>query len=205
MSAITNPRVHDILDEIDGGSVLDIGCVQHDPENRNDPNWLHQHLYKKADRVLGVDIDEDGIRILREDGYNVEVADAEALDMDEKFDYIVAGELIEHLENPGNFLNSAKSRLKEDGKLIISTPNPWCWPRLKRLVYSKEVHCNPEHTHYYDRRTLRLMLERYGFTSRIQFVGPMSEGITRRLYRIPITQFKRLGAPQLLAVAKADE
>lgn len=202
MSAITDPRVRDILSEIDGGSVLDVGCVQHDPENRKDPNWLHQHLYEKADEVLGVDIDESGIEILREEGYNVAVADAEVLDLDEQYDYVVAGELIEHLGNPGKFLNAAKRRLKEGGKLVLSTPNPWCWPRMKRLVYNKEVHCNPEHTHYYDRRTLRQVLERYGFTARIQFVGPMSEGITRRLYRMPIFQCKRLGATQLLAVAE---
>lgn len=199
---IGDPRVLDILDEVDGGRVLDLGCVQHDPAKRRDPDWLHQHLYRTADEILGVDVDEKGVRELQAAGFNVTVGDAEVLDGHGQYDYIVAGDLIEHLENPGRFLSAARSRLADDGKLVVTTPNPWCWPRLKRLAFGGEVHCNPEHTHYHDRRTLRQLLERKEFEFRIDFVGPMSEGISRRLFRTPISQLKRLGATSLLAIAE---
>ena len=178
--------------------------MQHDPAKRQDPNWLHQHLYNQADEVLGVDIDEEGIGSLRSAGFNVGLADAEKLDIDGTFDYVVAGELIEHLANPGKFLQAAEAKLGAEGRLISTTPNPWCWPRLKQLVYSGEVQCNPEHTHYHDRRTLRQLLKRYGFETEIRFVGPMSEGIRRRLYRTPVARLKRLGATQLLAIAEQE-
>lgn len=191
---ITDPRIRDILKEIDGGQVLDIGCVQHDPTNRHDPNWLHQHLYDRADEVLGVDVDKEGIKKLHQAGYNVTVANAEVLDLEEQYDYIVAGELIEHLANPGRFLNATKNRLADNGQLIISTPNPWCYARLKNLIRKDGIPCNPEHTHYHDEHTLQQLLERYSFRAEIKFVGPMSEGITRRLYQMPVTQLQRLGA-----------
>lgn len=201
---ITDPRIRDIVRVIDGGRVLDLGCVQHDPGKRHDPNWLHQHLYEPADSVLGVDRDCDGVEKLQEAGYNVIVGDAEVLDVGGQYDYVVAGELIEHLSNPGEFLQAVKDRLTSAGQLIVTTPNVWCWARLKHLVQKDGVPCNPEHTHYHDEVTLRQLFERHGYSVNIKYVGPMSEGITRWLHRIPVRQLKRLGSPQLLAVAEVD-
>lgn len=41
------------------------------------------------------------------------------------FDTIIAGEIIEHLENPTQFLRQCKIILKDDGVMLISTPNPY--------------------------------------------------------------------------------
>lgn len=207
---ITDPRVRDILAEIDGGSVLDVGCVQHDGDMNHDksirlnPNWLHQHLYKHADHVLGVDIDRDGVNELRESGYNAVVGNAERLDIEGTYDYIVAGELIEHLDNPGRFLAAARKRLTKSGTLILTTPNPWCFARMKYLVSRDGVPEFPDHTHIHDEETLSHLLDRYGFESEIRFVGPKCEGITRRLYHMPFPQLERLGATQLLAIASVS-
>jgi 2-polyprenyl-3-methyl-5-hydroxy-6-metoxy-1,4-benzoquinol methylase len=202
---ITDPRIRAILDEIDGGRVLDVGCVQHNPEKQHDPNWLHQHLYEKADQVLGVDIDETAVDALQSAGFNIATADAEQLDVEGKYDYVVAGELIEHLANTGKFLDSAKDSLDEGGKLILTTPNPWCWAHMKNLIRKEGVPCNPEHTHYHDETTLNQLLKRYNLETEIRFIGPRSEGITRRLYKMPLRQLRRLGATQLLAVAEVKE
>lgn len=202
---ITDPRIGDIVREVDGGRVLDIGCVQHDPKKRHDPNWLHQHLYEPAESVLGVDMDCEVVKKLQEAGYNVVTGNAEFLDMDEQYDYVVAGELIEHLSNPGEFLQAVKDRLTNGGRLILTTPNVWCWARLKYLVQKNGVPCNPEHTHYHDEATLRQLFERHGYHVNIKYVGPMSEGITRWLHGMPVRQLKRLGSTQLLAIAKVDQ
>jgi len=39
------------------------------------------------------------------------------------FDTIVAGEIIEHIENPASFLKGCHKILKEDGRLLVTTPN----------------------------------------------------------------------------------
>jgi len=204
-SDFTDPRIREVLRYINGGRVLDVGCVQHDPTNRLNPNWLHKYLYSKGEEVLGVDINAGGIEMLRKSGYNVAVADAEVLDVDGRFDYVVAGELIEHLANPGAFLASVRDRLFADGQLIVTTPNPWCWARIKHLIKRDGVPCNPEHTHYQDESTLEQLLTRYDYEAEIRFIGPMSEGITRRLYGTPLHQVRRLGATHLLAVATPSD
>jgi 2-polyprenyl-3-methyl-5-hydroxy-6-metoxy-1,4-benzoquinol methylase len=49
------------------------------------------------------------------DGYNTQFEN-------EKFDYVVIGEVIEHLENPTHFITEALRILKPGGVLAISTP-----------------------------------------------------------------------------------
>ena len=88
----------------------------------------------------------------------------------QKFDTIIAGEVIEHLESPINFLTYCKSLLKKGGRLIITSPNAiglqyiknpsWCvhykdyrghsqaftMPMLKRIV--GETGFTPIHGEY---------------------------------------------------------
>ncbi len=42
---------------------------------------------------------------------------------EDKYDIVLAIEIVEHLENPWNFFREVKNILKEDGLLIVSTPN----------------------------------------------------------------------------------
>jgi len=42
-------------------------------------------------------------------------------------DYVVALEVLEHLENARFFFQEAARVLRPDGKLILSVPNPYCW------------------------------------------------------------------------------
>lgn len=43
--------------------------------------------------------------------------------INKKFDTIIAGEIIEHLESPINFIKYCKSLLKKNGRIILTTPN----------------------------------------------------------------------------------
>lgn len=59
----------------------------------------------------------------------------------EKFDVITAIEIIEHLENPSNFLRQCEYLLKPGGSLVITTPNIEAAPsRLKFLVVGQLRH-----------------------------------------------------------------
>lgn len=46
---------------------------------------------------------------------------------EESFDNVIAGDIIEHLENPSHFLREVNRVLKDGGKFIISTPQANDW------------------------------------------------------------------------------
>src|SRR2546425_668510 len=88
---------------------------------------------------------------MRSEGYEVMVLDAERIPAGgEKFDSIVAGELIEHLANPGMFLKSARARLRPDSQLILTTPNPFGILYVLAFVKNDRRAFNREHTCWLD-------------------------------------------------------
>jgi len=60
-----------------------------------------------------VDIDDEGIKILREEGYHVRTDNVMTMNLEEQFDVIIAGEIIEHLDNPGQFLRNMRTPYAE--------------------------------------------------------------------------------------------
>jgi 2-polyprenyl-3-methyl-5-hydroxy-6-metoxy-1,4-benzoquinol methylase len=105
--------------------VLDVGFLG---ENKKvEFSSLHNFIIKNSKEVWGLDIDKDRIHKLREKGYNVIYDDVQKLEnlakLNKKFDVIIAGELIEHLESPDVFLDDIKKFLNENGILILTTPN----------------------------------------------------------------------------------
>lgn len=145
-----------------GKSVLDIGCVQHNPENYQSKYWLHKALHSVATDLVGIDLYQDGCAYLQSRGYNIQVADAQAFDLERTFDVIVACDLIEHLENFDGFLESCKRHLEPGGRLLLSTPNPWYWRYFLKAAFSREVANNSEHTCWLCVRTLRQLARRHG-------------------------------------------
>lgn len=125
--------------------------------------FLHGHIKEAASDCIGVDIDETAVKQLREMGYNLEVGNIETLEMGQVFDVVVAGELIEHLSNPGLLLDMAKRHLGPDGKLILSTPNAWALGNLARSLFGRKILINKGHVAWYDRVMLEQLLVRHGF------------------------------------------
>ncbi len=145
--------------------VLDVGCVEHTLEAKeHNPFWVHDFLNNNSN-VLGIDILSDDIKTLCKEGYNMKVANAETFKLKKKFNVIFAGELIEHLSNPGLFLQQSKKHLKDNGILILTTPNTFYTPRLLGCIsrLSDNPIVNNEHTNWFSPSTLTTLLEREGF------------------------------------------
>lgn len=143
--------------------MLDIGCVEHNLENRKHGHWLHDCLVKSASSVLGLDYEVEQVEQMRNEGYNVVAADATHFSLSEKFDAIVAGECIEHVLNPGLFLECVKMHLTPSGRLIITTPNANCLVHfLENLIIGHEVD-NPDHVTLYTPTTITHLLKKSGF------------------------------------------
>ncbi|MBT9132807.1 MAG: hypothetical protein DDT33_01336 [Firmicutes bacterium] len=111
--------MYEIIGEnVSGMSALDIGCVDHDCERavlEKGKHFLHDFICRNAKYCIGVDSDENGVMKLNELGYNCVVGDAQNLDIGGKFQVIVASNLIEHLSNVGQFLDSTKGNLARGG------------------------------------------------------------------------------------------
>jgi len=76
------------------------------------------------------------------------------------FDLVTGWEVIEHLDNPGEFLENVKAILKIDGILALSCPN-WNSPWEKK---TKDVNRRPPfHLNYFTEATLPKLLKKYGF------------------------------------------
>lgn len=206
-----NPRIPAILDRVSSEDVvLDVGCVQHSAEEESDKNWLHKRLSDVCKEIVGIDVLKEDIRILQERGYDVEHQSAEEFELDRDFDVIVAGELIEHLANPGKFLDCARAHLKPDGRLLLTTPNPWAVSRFWHALRG-DVPVNPEHTCWFDRKTIRELLSRRDFTvSEFEYIEPFWEKAISFQNRKVISPtrlfwslgFNTLGAQNFLVVAQ---
>lgn len=162
----SNHRIEAALRLTRGPRVLHVGCTGERQPNseRERKHWLHAALVDAGHSVLGGDINRAGLEWMRTGGYEVILLDAEHIPPEgEKFDSIVAGELIEHLANPGMFLEGAGARLRPDGHLVLTTPNPF--GVLYYLAYLKNYRkaFNPEHTCWFDPQTLEQLLIRCGY------------------------------------------
>lgn len=147
-----------------GRKVLDVGCVAHYSDSAQSGEWLHRHIAESAAECLGVDILEDDVRALRSQGFNVIAHDVLAQPLDETFDVIVCGELIEHIGRPGDLFASAAKMLRGDGRLLISTPNPWYLGYiLKAMFPDRFLPVNADHVAWFDAPTLVELAGRNGF------------------------------------------
>lgn len=123
----------------------------------------HAQFEAVARYCMGIDIVADEIARWSARGHDVIVADAEDFAVDREFDIIIAADLIEHLANPGRFLERARSHLRPYGRLCIVTPNAHSLNNVFKSLLGLRIASNPEHTCWYDRTTLRQLLARYGF------------------------------------------
>lgn len=163
-------RFHIIEPYIRGKEVMDLGCVdsrkaKHDAAARFEykANLLHKKIAEANPNVLGVDIDPEGTKVLNDAGYKVIVADVETMDLQRQFDTIVAGELIEHLENPGKWLRNMHRHLKPGGVIIVSTPNPFYSGSAWKIWRYGKPAVHEEHMGWQDPTTLGQLFKRTGF------------------------------------------
>jgi len=109
----------DLLDRIstDARSVLEFGCGEA-------PLGAAIKARQKC-RVVGVEIDPRAAAIARkriDDVYQGDVREIVSL-LHERFDWIVGGDIVEHLDEPWSFLAELRRISAPGGRLLLSLPN----------------------------------------------------------------------------------
>ncbi len=190
-------RVDLIKDLCNARSVLHLGCTNYPytSESLANGSLLHLELREAAAELYGFDFDEEGIRVLRESGvedlYRADLEALEDVELDKKFDVIIAGEMIEHLPNPGLFLRGIRRFMHEGTSLVITTIN--AYSAMRFFIYglrgkggpNEPVH--PDHVAYYSYRTLRLLAEKEGLRVDEFFfydIGREHRPFNRRIYNL---------------------
>lgn len=156
-----------ILSHCNDREVLDLGCIDHSYETALDlgDKWLHKQICDRSRSTIGLDILEEDAKILSEKyGYNIVAGNAESFSLDTKFDCIVAGDLIEHLSNIGQFLETVKLHMHENSIFIVSTPNPFNIEQIWQAIFNDAVVVNKQHTVWIDPITIHQLMTRHKFT-----------------------------------------
>lgn len=98
-----------------GSRVIEFGCATGDILSSCEPK-----------RGLGIDYSSTFIESARKKHpqYEFRTADLEKFASDEKFDYCIMSDLLDHLKNIPAVIEGAYNVLSPDGKLVISTINP---------------------------------------------------------------------------------
>ena len=109
------------------------------------------------------------------------------------FDVVLCGDLIEHLREPGVFLERVRPAIRTGGRVVLSTPNVANWSvRMSLLAgrwrYTDRGILDRTHAHLFTRTTLVETLESAGYC------------IQELDYTVPVP---RIGTPTVERVAHA--
>lgn len=187
-----------ITEIIKNKDVIHIGCSDHiqiiDEKIKNN-KWLHKLISDNAKSCIGIDIDKESIEFIKNKlGYtNVFHGDILNDDFDnitsKNWDYVVLGEIVEHLDNPVNFLKVLKMKYgKNISKFIITVPNIYNKRQFINMMNYREV-INSDHRFWFTPYTITKILVSAGYNPELISYANLqslntSELIVRKIKRL---------------------
>ena len=120
-----------------GRKVLDLGCRDGALTSR----------YAQGNEVVGVDADREALAEAEKLGIETRWADLdEPLPFeDASFDVVVAGELLEHLRDPGRLVREVLRVLRPGGTFVASVPNAYRLKNRLRFMLGRKPEDDPTH------------------------------------------------------------
>mgnify|MGYP001587009636 CR=1 FL=1 len=154
-------KIFDLLDNASGKKVLDVGCGE---------GYLGAEIAKNNNFVVGVDISEKSVgkaKKILHDAMALDLQEEKVPYADKFFDVIVMTEVIEHLLLPEEVFKETKRLLKDDGFMIITTPNFLFFVnRIKILFgqfeYTESGFLDRGHIHFFQIDSFEKMLKQTG-------------------------------------------
>ena len=194
---------------LDAKDVLDIGCA----------NGLFGQLLKERQKcvVTGIDQDTDSLNIARARLDNVISGDIEEIierGSLGRFDCILCGDLLEHLNDPWKVVSGLKRHLKKEGLFVTSVPNIANWAIICEMLKGRWDYVpfsilSGTHLRFFTRHSLKELFEDAGYRIReIYFQGfevPAEGAIFIGMLKknLPEINEEELKASEVVVVAEA--
>lgn len=136
-----------------GARVADLGCRY----------GALTRAYAEGNDVVGVDVDKDALAEAAKLGIATQWADVEERlpFEDATFDVVVAGELLEHIRDPGHLVGEAQRILVPGGRFVGSVPNAFRLLNRFRFLAGLPPERDPTHLHMYTPDDVRALLRAF--------------------------------------------
>jgi 2-polyprenyl-3-methyl-5-hydroxy-6-metoxy-1,4-benzoquinol methylase len=184
-----------ILAEVsDGARVLDVGCAS---------GYLAEALTVRGCSLVGLEPNPEAAREARNhcalviEGTIESERDRAAVGG--PFDYVLFGDVLEHLVDPWQALRSTRSLLAPGGVVIASIPNVAAWPVRFRLLrgrfdYTEIGLLDRTHLRFFTRRTAHDLAHVAGFWVERERLTHLERraGRVRRALPLPMSVLDRL-------------
>ena len=187
-----------ITEIIKNKDVIHIGCsdhIQFIEEKIKNNKWLHKLISDNAKSCIGIDIDKESIEFIKNKLGYTNVFHWDILNdvfdniTSKNWDYVVFGEIIEHLDNPVNFLKVLKMKYgKNISKFIITVPNIYNKRQFINMMNYREV-INSDHRFWFTPYTITKILVSAGYNPELISYANLqslntSELIVRKIKRL---------------------
>ncbi|GAA1770014.1 hypothetical protein GCM10009795_015190 [Nocardioides hankookensis] len=147
------------LDAKPRGRVLDAGCFD---------GRFAAHVVAMGHHVVGIDkTKHDGLAGRVHEFLEADLNQPLPSSVPRDFDYVVAGDILEHVLEPHELLTDLRDHMTEDGEILVSVPNFNHWyPRgritLGRFDYDQRGPLDRGHVRFFTRKSVERMFDACG-------------------------------------------
>jgi 2-polyprenyl-3-methyl-5-hydroxy-6-metoxy-1,4-benzoquinol methylase len=212
-------RLQVVRSHAPGGRLLDVGCAC---------GYFLEVAANNGYDVWGLEFSRNAIAAAQpEIRPRIIHASLDALGREHegRYDIISAFDIIEHLEQPVEFLRQAKRLLRPGGSLVISTPDADHW--LRPLMGARWPMLQPmQHLTIFSRQSLRAALDAAGFRTglvvtahkvlsyqylidQLRLLNPMLHpvltGVSRVVPRRVMQRYRKVNIGEVLAIASTRD
>jgi 2-polyprenyl-3-methyl-5-hydroxy-6-metoxy-1,4-benzoquinol methylase len=177
----------------DGTRVLDVGCAT---------GYLAGLLGRRGCQVIGIEQDARSAAEAERNCSEVVVGDIESAAVRARlprgFDFVLLGDVLEHLRDPWDTLAFTRELLAPGGVVVASIPNVAAWPVRLGLLFGRFEYADfglldRTHLRFFTRATAHAMVREAGFrVERERFVHlERRPGPLRRALPLPMSLVDR--------------
>ncbi len=152
-----------LLDLVSEKKIIHLGCTDHVEiiqMKMNAGNYLHSLLTYVSSKCIGIDINKEALKYIKHKGItNVFYGDITLPGIKEieedHYDFLLLGEILEHVENPVDFLKKIVQNYGDSfDKLVITVPNAFGLPFLLNAYNNGKEEVNSDHKYWFTPFTL---------------------------------------------------